>query len=99
MKRVNLMLEIETWGSVYTRILEIEDQRVDIDYDSERKIHFVELSDYAIEGTLDIFYRIKGRDGANEKLKIFVDKEKEPRYEIECTIEGVVGKIRKSLDI
>lgn len=99
MRKLNLRIEINTWGSIFSRRLEIEDQRVDIDYDNNKNIHFKELKDFEIEGTLDIFFKCKGRNGACCTLKIFINKDKNPKYKKECCIEGGIGKIRASIDI
>jgi hypothetical protein len=99
MKKVNLRIEIETSGSIFSRYLELEGKKVDINYDSGKDVHFANLPGYEVVGSLDIYFRCKGINGATSKLSIFIIGSNNPIGVLSCTVQKGIGTINESIDI
>lgn len=100
MKKLKILrIEIHTFGSIFSKYLEMETHKLDIHYDSEKKVFFVNLENFEFTPPLDIWFRCKGRNGATSQISIFIDGNVDPFKKYSCTVERGIGEIKKSLDI
>lgn len=91
----DIRIEIYTYGSIFSRFLEVENEVVNLDYDSTKNVHFKALPDYEITGNLDIYLKCRGKNGAYCTLKVFIDQEKKPRISEKLVMKG--GGAAKSI--
>lgn len=90
MPRRDLRIEAETRGSIFSLRVAVEGQDVDLHRENGKIV--ADLPDFPIDGTLDLFVRAKGVNGAGCQVLVLADGEQlDPP--LRCTVHKGVAQV------